>query len=108
MPCAKVAIKPACGAESWRIAKSDPASLNVGFMQQHQRPIHDQTGHDDRNEFGHLNFARRAAEDISNFEILQQLASHCGRDANHGCYSQHRCYAGVSRNPQANHEKCRD
>ena len=68
MPMASVAISPACGAESWRLPKPN------AVFQQVERPVHDQAGDDHGDQFGHLNLARRATQDVADFEVLQEFA----------------------------------
>ena len=55
------------------VAKSDAAGPDIGFVQQHQRKVHHQAGHHHGDQLRNLNRARRAAEDVADLEILQQV-----------------------------------
>ena len=52
-----------------------------------------------------LHLGGRAAEDVSDLQILQHLARHRRGDADHGCYSEHRGNSAGSRNAERDHEQ---
>ena len=48
--------------------------IDIALVEHEQRKIHHQAGHYNRDQFHNLDAARRSADDVSDFEILQQFA----------------------------------
>ena len=56
-------------------------------MQDHDREVHDQAGAGDRDQLDDLDRAGGPAEDVADFEVLEQLAGDRRRDTDHGRYA---------------------
>ena len=78
-----------------------PPVVDIALVQHQQREIHHGAGHHHGNQFHDLDAARRAAEDVADFEILQQLARHRARNADHRGHAQHRDHAARPGTPSA-------
>ena len=77
------------------VTKTDAAAVDVGLVEQHQHEEQREAGNGDAEEVAELHLARSAAEDVSDFQVLQHFArdrrgnADDGGDAEHGGDARH-------------------
>ena len=89
MPCARTAIKPACGAESWRSPKPVPPARMLPCWSSSSGQYMTALATTTAISSVIWMYFGRAAEDVADFEILQQFAGDGGRDADDGGDPKH-------------------
>ena len=95
------------GLGSWElpVAEADSARVDVSDMKHQKREVHHETRNDDRDKLDDLNRPRRAAEDVADFEVLQQLAGNRRRHADDSRHAENRDHTGCSRDAKRNHQQ---
>ncbi len=80
----------------------------VGLVENRQREEEDQGGHHDAEQVADLHLGGCAAQNVPHLEILQHLAGHGGRDADHGGDAEHRRDAAGAGDAQGHHQQSRN
>jgi hypothetical protein len=88
-----------------RVAETNTAAVDIALMQDQERKVKSKAGDRDSQEVAELHFGRRSAQDVTDLEILQHLASDCRGYAYNRRYSQHSRDAAHPRHSDGDHQK---
>ena len=77
----------------------------VSLVENHQREEEHERGDDDAEHVADLHLGRRAAEDVSDLEVLQHFAGDGRGDADHGGDAEHRRHAAGAADAEGDHQQ---